>query len=140
MRVFHQNIRIFISSPSQMFFEIGKKKSRFNKFAHLQASNFIRKRLQHRCFPANIAKFLRTAFFIEHLRCVCFCTLLCGNDAFCSSPGIKFVSFTSYSEYNIPFLPLRACCKTRAYIPSLIVRKPLTIFAKEFHRRCSTGS
>ena len=25
-----------------------------------QASNFIKKRLQHRCFPVNIAKFLRT--------------------------------------------------------------------------------
>ena len=29
--------------------------------------NFIKKRLQHRCFPVNIAKLLRTAFFIEHL-------------------------------------------------------------------------
>ena len=26
---------------------------------HLQACNFIKKRLQHRCFPVNIAKFLR---------------------------------------------------------------------------------
>ena len=25
-------------------------------------------RLQHRCFPANIAKYFRTAFFIEHLQ------------------------------------------------------------------------
>ena len=33
--------------------------------------NVIKKRLQHRCFPANIANFLRTAFFIEH-----FCWLL----------------------------------------------------------------
>ena len=36
--------------------------------------NFIKKRLKNRCFSANIAKFLRTAFFIEHplwwlLRC-----------------------------------------------------------------------
>ena len=31
-------------------------------------SNFIKKRLQHRCFPVNIAKFLRTAFFIEHIQ------------------------------------------------------------------------
>ena len=29
--------------------------------------NFIKKRLQHRCFPANIAKFLKTTFFIKHL-------------------------------------------------------------------------
>ena len=30
--------------------------------------NFMKNRLQHRCFPVNIAKFLRTAFFTEHLR------------------------------------------------------------------------
>ena len=32
----------------------------FNKVAGLWACNFIEKRLQHRCFPAIIAKFLRT--------------------------------------------------------------------------------
>ena len=35
----------------------------FNKNAGLQAWNFIKKRLQHRCFLVNIAKFLRTAIF-----------------------------------------------------------------------------
>ena len=40
----------------------------FNKFASLNACNFFKKRLQHRCFAVNIAKFLRTASFIEHLR------------------------------------------------------------------------
>ena len=34
----------------------------------LKAGNFIRKRLQHKCFPVSIAKFLRTAFFAEQLR------------------------------------------------------------------------
>ena len=28
--------------------------------------NFTKKTLQHRCFPANIAKWLSTAFYIEH--------------------------------------------------------------------------
>ena len=32
----------------------------FNNVASLQTSNFIKKRLQHSCFPMNIAKFLRT--------------------------------------------------------------------------------
>ena len=32
----------------------------------LHAYNFIRKRLQHRCFPLNIAKFINT-YFDEHL-------------------------------------------------------------------------
>ena len=33
--------------------------SLFNKFAGPQASKFITKRLQHRCFLVNIAKFLK---------------------------------------------------------------------------------
>ena len=32
-----------------------------------EACNFIKKRLWHRCFPMNVAKFLRTPFYIEHL-------------------------------------------------------------------------
>ena len=34
--------------------------SLFNKVAVPKACNFIKKRLQHRCFPVNIAKYLRT--------------------------------------------------------------------------------
>ena len=34
--------------------------SLFNKLAELKACNFIKKRLQHRCFPVKFAKFLRT--------------------------------------------------------------------------------
>ena len=40
----------------------------FNKVASLKICNFIKKRLQHRCFPLKIAKFLRTPIFTEHLR------------------------------------------------------------------------
>ena len=35
--------------------------SLFNKVADRKAYNLIKKRLQHRCFPVNIEKFLRTA-------------------------------------------------------------------------------
>ena len=35
----------------------------FNKVAGVKACNFIKKRLQHRCFAMNIAKSLRTAFY-----------------------------------------------------------------------------
>ena len=44
--------------------------SLLNKVADMTDCNFIKKRLQHSCFPVSFAKFLRTAFFIEH-----FCTL-----------------------------------------------------------------
>ena len=40
----------------------------FNKVAGLRPATLLKKRLWHRCFPMNFAKFLRTAFLTEHLR------------------------------------------------------------------------
>ena len=40
--------------------------SLFSKAEGLKTCNFIEKRLQHKHFPVNIAKFSRTTFFIEH--------------------------------------------------------------------------
>ena len=66
----------FGSSRSHMFFKIGVLRN-FAIFTGKQLcwslfliklQTFIKKRLQHRCFPVNIAKFLRTLFFIAHLR------------------------------------------------------------------------
>ena len=37
--------------------------SLFNRVAGQKACNFIKKRLQHRCFPVNIATFLGTIFY-----------------------------------------------------------------------------
>ena len=37
--------------------------SLFNKVASLKASNFIKKRLQDRCFPEKFTKFLKRSFF-----------------------------------------------------------------------------
>ena len=39
----------------------------FNKVAGLRPTTLFKKRLSHRCFPVNFAKFLRTRFIIEHL-------------------------------------------------------------------------
>ena len=64
----------FRSSRSQMFFKIVVLKnsqmsvSFFNKVAGPQACNFIKMRLEHRCFPVKFAKLLRTPFFTEHLQ------------------------------------------------------------------------
>ena len=38
----------------------------FEKFEGIKACNFIKMRLQHRCFPVNIAKFLRKPFSNFH--------------------------------------------------------------------------
>ena len=40
----------------------------FNKVTGLQTCNFLKKRLQYRCFRVKFPKFLITSFFIEHLR------------------------------------------------------------------------
>ena len=59
-----------------MFFKIGVLtnftiphiESPFNKVTWLKGCNFIKKRLQHRCFLVNITKFLRTQFLTEHIQ------------------------------------------------------------------------
>ena len=68
------------SSRPQMFFKIDVLKiSQYsqenncfsvsvNKVAGLKICNFIKKRLQHSCFPVNIVKFSETPLFTEHLR------------------------------------------------------------------------
>ena len=57
------------SSHSQMFFKIGTLKN-FAIFTgkHLTPSLFLIKLQAFRCFPVNIAKLLRVAFFIVHLQ------------------------------------------------------------------------
>ena len=40
----------------------------YSKLSRNSRSNLVKKRLQHSCFPVNIAEFLRTACFIEHLQ------------------------------------------------------------------------
>ena len=46
-----------------MFFIVGVLKGfAISSAKHLKACNFIKKRLQHRYFPVNIAKFFRTVF------------------------------------------------------------------------------
>ena len=39
----------------------------FHKVAGLRTATLLKKRLWHRCFPVNFAKFLRTPFLTEHL-------------------------------------------------------------------------
>ena len=51
---------VFFKKPVLKHFAI--LASVFNNFSGVQAGSFFKKRLQHRCFPANIAKFLTTTF------------------------------------------------------------------------------
>ena len=44
----------------------------FNKVAGLRSATLLKKRLWHRCFPVNFAKFLRTPF-LHNTSSGCFC-------------------------------------------------------------------
>ena len=61
-------------SCSQKFRNIHGKtpvfESLFNKVADLKACNFIKKRLQYRCFPVNIGKLLRTPVLKKNMRII----------------------------------------------------------------------
>ena len=50
--------------------------SLFEKIARLMACNFIKKRLQHRCFPVNMAKIFNSTYFKEYLQLLLDCFLL----------------------------------------------------------------
>ena len=64
----------------------------FNEIKSLKAWNFIKKRLQRKCFPVKFRKFLRTPFFIEHIRCL----LL---EGVCE--GTSFVKILQSCHFNI---------------------------------------
>ena len=62
------------SSVKKVFLEISQNSQEntcarvsFLKKLQTMACNFIKKRLWHKCFPVNFAKFLRTPFLTEHL-------------------------------------------------------------------------
>ena len=60
-RMFYLEIfEIFRSSHRSCFMKKGVLKNFAIFTGKLQVRNFIKNRLQHRCFPLNIAKFLRT--------------------------------------------------------------------------------
>ena len=73
----------------------------FNKVAGLQDCSFIKKRLQHRHFLANIAKFLRTIFNMENLPWLLLQVL------YKKAVSKHFPNFTRMYRYRSP--PLSSC-------------------------------
>ena len=67
-----KNLKNLKNFSKQVFLNIHRKipvlESFFNKVGSLESCNLLKKRLQHRCFLVNIAKFLRTTISIKHLR------------------------------------------------------------------------
>ena len=75
--------------------------SLFNKVAGLHARNFIKKRLQYRCFIVNIAKCLRTAFFIECLRWLLVETILICKKLICRENLLTDSNVNSNHNYLV---------------------------------------
>ena len=73
----------------------------FNKVAALGPATLLKKRLWHRYFPTNFAKFLRTPFFTKHLRWLplkFYCTILMNlswRTEFCQQLLYYFENFVS---------------------------------------------
>ena len=67
----YRSLRLYLTKKwcSQTFWKIHRKTPVsvfFNEVAGLNSAALLKKRLQHRCFPANFAKFLR-APFLQHI-------------------------------------------------------------------------
>ena len=62
-------------------------------------ATWLKKRLWHRCFPVNFAKFLRTPFLIEHLRWL----LLYSQKMFCESLLQRDFPLKSHHEMFLKF-------------------------------------
>ena len=87
------------NSRLQMFYKIDALKNlAIFTGKHLRwrflLTKFIKKRLQHRCFPVNIAKCLSTAFYTEHSRSLDFLEILCDDRILWMSSGTKLIFFT----------------------------------------------
>ena len=80
VNIFNPWIFIYKSSRPEVFYKKGVLRNStkftgkhlcqslfFNEVAGLRPTTLLKKRLWHRCFPVNFAKFLRTPFFKEHL-------------------------------------------------------------------------
>ena len=85
--------------------------SLFDKVAGLQDCSFIKRRLQHRCFPVNTANFLRTAILKNIWECLLlyltdFLEQLVFREAifqnsFLKVSSLKLSQFSSYSQIKL---------------------------------------
>ena len=82
--------------------------SLFNKGAGLKGCNFIKERLQRRCFPVNVAQFLRIAFS-WNISAGCFCKSL--------------IIFTEVWVRTLSNIYDGAFCKNSENLPTIFTKK-----------------
>ena len=78
--------------------------SLFNKIAVLQACNFIKQRLQHRCFPVRFANILRTPILKNIWKRLLLDTGKHKEDVLQNKK--TFLKILQYSQENIPIFQL----------------------------------
>ena len=134
-----------------MFFKISALKNFFNIYMKAPVleslfKNFIKKRLQYRCFPVNTAKHLRTAF-LQNTSGICFCIFEIHFSKFRFRINVKLFSNTnnagmvSYfliaiftrSEYSAVFEMLLRALMTNLFTASLkkSIRVSATFWSSE---------
>ena len=89
------------SSPLKfriIYFKTPVLKSLFNKVAGLKAGNFIKNRFERKCFPVNIAKFLRTSI-LSNTSCGCFWMKLSWNSNY-TAQKLKFSIQIFFSKWD----------------------------------------
>ena len=95
--------------------------------------DFIKKRLQHRCFPMKFVKLIRTPFFTKHLW-----WLLLFN----------FINFLYSAVNDAKYLKTSKCRGVLEPSPTFMMEFfvktvngfwPLAIFPKKLHHRCWAG-
>ena len=67
----------------------------FNKVAGLQVCNFIKKRLQHNCFPVKFVKFLRTHILKNICKRLLLSVVCFAKQSFPSAKVMIFITFES---------------------------------------------
>ena len=67
--------KIFLKTSQNSQENTCARVSFFNKVAAFRTATLLKKRLWHKCFPVNFAKFLRTPFFTGHLWWLLLCLL-----------------------------------------------------------------
>ena len=67
-------------------------------YSCLQTATLLKRRLCHRCFPVNFAKFRRKTFFAEHIRWLLLFTFWIQSETKVFCKNIKFVNYRLFDQ------------------------------------------
>ena len=105
--------------------------SLFNKVASLEAYKLMKKRLQRRCFPVNIADFL-SKFYLKNTTGGCFCTW--------NSPGIRlYKSGNWWNIFSIKYFMSLLCISSFFSLSVLLkLLKHVSLIIFDNYNECKT--